>query len=97
MVVPFGIGLKYIIDDNWLVGTELGYRISVTDYIEGYSQTQGSKHKDVYYFLTVTVGYKLNTTQGGVPALFDKEYRKTHQKKSTGLKNKPKSKKQALD
>jgi OmpA-OmpF porin, OOP family len=96
MVVPFGLGFKYIIDDNWLVGTELGYRISITDYIEGYSQIEGSKHNDVYYFLNLTVGYKLNTTQSGVPALFDRDYRMTHNKKSVAQKRKPKSKKEAL-
>jgi hypothetical protein len=97
MVIPFGIGLKYIIDDSWLMGAELGYRLSVTDYIEGYSQTHDSKHNDVYYFLTLTVGYKLKTTRNGVPQLFDREYRKANQNKNAAKKNKPKSKKEALE
>lgn len=74
-VAPLGLGLKFIIDDRWLVNAELGYRISFTDYIEGYSQTRDSKHKDIYYFLTISLTYRLNTSRRGIPAIFDKEYR----------------------
>jgi hypothetical protein len=77
-VMPFGLGVKYIIDDRWLVNAELGYRISFTDYIEGYSQTKDSKHKDVYYFLTISVSYRLDTSRRGLPAMLDKEYRRSN-------------------
>jgi hypothetical protein len=98
MVVPFGLGLKYIIDDRWLMGAELGYRISISDYIDGYSQIHDSKHNDVYYFLNVTVGYKLNTTRGGIPEFLDKRYRKAHKNsRGSGERIKPRSKKEALE
>jgi OOP family OmpA-OmpF porin len=97
MVIPFGIGLKYIIDDRWLVGAELGYRISMTDYIEGYSQTSDSKHNDVYYFLSLKVGYRLETNRRGIPLFLDKQYRQVNHKKSSTAKIKPKSKKEALE
>jgi hypothetical protein len=74
-VAPIGLGLKYIIDDRWLVNAELGYRISFTDYIEGFSQTRDSKHKDIYYFLTISVSYRLNTSRRGLPVIFDREYK----------------------
>jgi len=96
-VIPFGIGLKYIIDDRWLINSELGYRISFTDYIEGYKQTQDSKHYDVYYFLNVSVGYHLKTTRKGLPVFLEKEYRASSRIKNQGNKNKPRSKREALE
>ncbi len=98
MVVPFGLGLKYTISDRWLAGAELGYRLSITDYIEGYSQTQDSKHNDVYYFLSLSVGYKLQTSRRGIPSIFDKQSAKSKSdltKKSR--KKKPKSEKEAME
>ncbi len=94
---PFGVGLKYIIDDRWLVNAELGYRYSVTDYIEGYKQTRDSKYSDVYYFLTFSVGYRLETSRRGLPSFLDKEYRKTRSKnRNKRNPQKPKSKKEAI-
>lgn len=97
-VVPFGLGLKYIIDDRWLINAELGYRIAFSDYIEGYKQTADSKHNDVYYFLHVSVGYRLETTRRGLPIFLDKEYRAVRPKRRSAVqKNKPRSKREAMD
>ncbi len=93
---PFGLGLKYTIDDRWLVSAELGYRYSLSDYLEGYTQTINSKHNDVYYFLNFCVGYRLETSRRGLPGFLDKEYRKM---KTTTNKNqkRPRNVRQALD
>lgn len=97
-VIPFGIGLKYIIDDRWLVNAELGYRISLTDYIDGYKQTQDSKHNDVYYFVNISVGYRLETTRQGLPTFLDKEFWAAKPKrKSKHSTRRPRSKKEALE
>ncbi len=97
-VVPFGLGLKYIIDDRWLLNAELGYRIAFSDYIEGYKQTRDSKHNDVYYFLQISVGYRLETTRRGLPIFLDKEYRAVKGRgRSSGNRNKPRSKREALE
>jgi len=100
IVFPFGLGLKYIVDDRWLVNAELGYRYSVSDYIEGYRQTEDSKHNDVYYFLTFSVGYRLKTSRRGLPLFLDREHRQGKEgdrkiKKRTPRI--PKSKKEALE
>ncbi len=97
MVVPFGIGLKYTISDRWLAGAELGYRLSISDYIEGFSQTQDSKHNDVYYFLGVSVGYKLITTRRGIPRIFDRQSRNAKSAIKTKEVKRPKSKKEAME
>jgi hypothetical protein len=94
-VLPFGLGLKYIIDDRWLINSELGYRISFTDYIDGFTQTQDSKHKDIYYFLTISASYRLETSRRGLPSIFDKAYRKASPIKTERNARKPRSAKQA--
>ncbi len=96
---PFGLGLKYIIDDRWLVNAELGYRYTVSDYIDGYKQIQASKHNDVYYFLTFSLGYRLKTSRRGLPSFLDKEYRQTKSGINPKKKvpKKPRSKKDAIE
>ena len=98
-VIPFGIGLKYIISDRWLVNAELGYRIPFTDYIEGFKQMTFSKHNDLYYFVNINIGYRLETTRRGLPIFLDKEYRavRSGRRSSPARKNKPRSKKEALE
>ena len=96
MVIPFGLGVKYIIDDRWLLFGELGYRYTLNDYIDGYTQTQGSKHNDVYYFLSFSVGYRLETTRKGLPGFLDRDYRKTKAAKKS-IRNQPRNKRQAIN
>jgi hypothetical protein len=96
-VMPLGLGLKYIIDDRWLVNAELGYRITFTDYIEGYKQTQASKHNDVYYFMTISACYRIETSRRGLPSVFDKAYRKKKPIKVDKTTKKPRSAKKAIE
>lgn len=95
-VVPFGAGVKYVINDRFLMNAELGYRYTTSDYLDGITQKVASKHNDVYYFLTLSVGYRLETSRKGLPAFLDKSYRRAHPNRGGELRNKPKSKKQAL-
>lgn len=39
LAIPFGIGVKYAINDTWTLGLELGFRKTFTDYIDDVSQT----------------------------------------------------------
>jgi OmpA-OmpF porin, OOP family len=75
-VIPLGIGVKYVIDERWFIGAELGYRWTFSDYIDGYKQIESSKHNDVYYFLLFTANYRIKTTKRNIPAFIDKKYRK---------------------
>jgi hypothetical protein len=94
-IVPFGLGLKYIIDDRWLVNSELGYRYTFTDYIDGFTQTHDSKHNDIYYFLTLSVSYRLESSRRGLPSIFDKANRKVKPPKNGNATRKPRSEKEA--
>lgn len=96
-VIPFGMGLKYIVDDRLLANAELGYRWSTSDYLDGITQIRGgSKHRDVYYFLTISLGYRLETTRRDIPAFMDRSYRQAHPTTRQQKRHQPKSKKQAL-
>jgi hypothetical protein len=97
-VFPFGLGLKYIFDDRWLANAELGYRFTTSDFIDGYTQTSGSKHKDVYYFLTISIDYRLKTSRYGFPLGLDRLFHKnpTVVKPNKATK-KPKSEKEAKE
>jgi len=75
-IIPFGIGLKYVIDDRWLINSELGYRLAFTDYIEGFTQVLDSKHNDIYYFLTLSLSYRLETSRRGIPSIIDRQTRR---------------------
>lgn len=39
MAIPFGFGLNYMLDRNWGVGGEFGFRYTFTDYIDDVSTT----------------------------------------------------------
>jgi hypothetical protein len=75
VVIPFGIGTKFIIDSRYSLNAEFGYRYTFSDYIEGYSNTD-SKYNDIYYFLDFTLTYRLKTTTRNLPAIIDKRYKK---------------------
>jgi OmpA-OmpF porin, OOP family len=74
-VFPFGIGVKYVIDERSYIGGELGYRWAFSDYLEGYKQTAASKHRDIYYFFLISYNYRLKTTHRNIPAILDHHYR----------------------
>jgi hypothetical protein len=57
-VVPLGMGSTMSAYPNINIGIELGFRYALTDYLDGY-HTQYSSAKDVYYFLNLTVTYRL--------------------------------------
>lgn len=65
--IPLGVGINYLISPNSLIGIDMGYRLTTTDYIDGYT-SQYSEHNDVYYFMTFVFTYKLKTSEKGLPS-----------------------------
>ena len=66
-VIPVGLGATLIYTPNINFGLEIAGRYALTDYIDGYT-SQYSKARDVYYFLNITVTYKLKTSPKGLPS-----------------------------
>ena len=79
--VPFGVGVRYILDDRWVAGAELGYRWTATDYLDGFTQERFSKFNDVYYILQFKAGYRLRTSRRGIPVFLDRGFKKTRRSK----------------
>jgi hypothetical protein len=75
-VIPVGLGATMIYSPDFNFGLELGGRYSFSDYIDGYSNPQFSKARDVYYFLNFTFTYKMSTAQNGVPVFINKMFRR---------------------
>lgn len=66
--IPGGLGTTLIYSPNLNIGVEVGGRYTFTDFLDGYT-SQYSKAKDVYYFLNITVTYKLKTGPNGLPSI----------------------------
>lgn len=65
-VIPFGVGLKYLIDPNWSLSAEFGARKTFFDYIDEISEGDQIRKNfqfgngfdnDWYYFLGFTISY----------------------------------------
>jgi OOP family OmpA-OmpF porin len=74
-IASIGLGLKYIIDDHWILAGELGYRYTISDYMDGYTQTLNSEFNDVYYVLDISIVYRLKTTRRNIPAILDRKFK----------------------
>jgi OmpA-OmpF porin, OOP family len=75
--LPIGIGLKYILSDKWLLGWELGYRHTISDYLDGI-ETPWSNNPDVYWISSLNLSYRIPTSRRGIPVFLDSHYRKAH-------------------
>ena len=76
VALPIGLGLRYVIDDRWLLGGELGYRWTASDYLDGYHNAKYSKNNDVYYFLLFNVNYRLKTSRRNIPVFLDSNFKR---------------------
>ncbi len=65
-VIPGGLGATLIYSPNLNFGIEVSGRYALTDFLDGYT-SQYSKANDVYYFLNLSVTYKLKSGPHGLP------------------------------
>ena len=65
-VMMLGIGLKYIYSNKLVFGAELGGRYALSDGVDGYT-SPFSKSNDIYYFATLSIGFRLKTDRFGYP------------------------------
>ncbi len=71
IVAPLGIGFFYIHNSYLEFGIEIGPRIALSDYIDGF-QSNWSKFYDVYYLTMFSVRYRVETSRQGFPVFFNK-------------------------
>ncbi len=58
-VIPVGLGLRYMVSNRIFINAEATYRITSSDYIDGFSYTANPAKNDHYYGLTLGVSYRL--------------------------------------
>jgi hypothetical protein len=57
-VIPVGAGLRYMVSNRIFVNAEVTYRITASDYIDGFSDSGNPEKNDHYYGLTLGVSYR---------------------------------------
>jgi hypothetical protein len=73
--IPIGLGIKYIISDKWILGYEIGYRQTLSDYLDGF-KSPSSKRADIYWISTLNLSYRIATSRRGLPIFMDREWRR---------------------
>jgi hypothetical protein len=73
--VPVGAGFKFIISDKWMVGYEIGYRQSFSDFLDGF-QSPWSKRWDGYWISSINLIYRIPTSRRGIPIFLDPAWKR---------------------
>jgi hypothetical protein len=73
--IPIGLGMKYIVSDKWVLGYELGFRQSFSDYLDGF-KPPSSKRNDVYWISSINLSYRIPTSRRGLPLFLDKQWKR---------------------
>lgn len=60
-VIPLGAGLKYTLNERWTANAELGFRMSMSDYLDGFSKAGNASAKDFYYALKLGISYQFGS------------------------------------
>lgn len=58
VVIPLGIGLRYDLSPDLTLNMETAYRLTNTDYIDGFSESANPRLNDHYLSQTVGISYK---------------------------------------
>ena len=58
LVLPVGLGVRYYLSDKIGVQAETSYRLSATDYLDGFSRSANPGEKDHYYSHSIGVIYR---------------------------------------
>ena len=58
-VLPVGVGVRYNLSSRFAVTAESSYRLSFTDYLDGFSQSVNPAKNDHYHSTTIGLVYRL--------------------------------------
>jgi hypothetical protein len=73
--LPLGAGFKIIVSDKWMVGYEIGYRQSLSDFMDGF-KSPWSKRWDGYWISSINLIYRMPTSRRGLPLFLDPAWKK---------------------
>jgi opacity protein-like surface antigen len=68
-VIPVGAGLRYMVTNQIFINAEVTYRITSSDYIDGFSYSANPNKNDHYYGLTLGVSYRFGWTGINCPKI----------------------------
>jgi hypothetical protein len=68
-VIPVGAGLRYMVSNRIYINAEATYRITASDYIDGFSYAANPAKNDHYYGLTLGISYRLGLNGLGCPKI----------------------------
>ena len=82
LVIPVGVAARYILNDQWILGAEVGWRWTSTDFLDGFTTSrEATKHNDVYYFLMFNITHRIKTSRRGLPAFMDRSFQNVRRSK----------------
>ena len=59
LVLPVGVGVRYVLTPAWSLNLEANYRFSETDYLDGFSRVGNDGRNDHYYSIMLGVLFKI--------------------------------------
>ncbi len=68
-VIPIGAGIRYAITPSLVLNSELNYRHTFSDYLDGFSKAANPKQKDKYYSISVGLFIVLERRTVGIVRL----------------------------
>jgi len=61
-VLPIGAGIRYMISNQFFINAEATYRITGSDYVDGFSYAGNPARNDHYYGITLGISYRFGST-----------------------------------
>jgi hypothetical protein len=68
-VIPVGVGLRYMATNHIFINAEATYRITASDYIDGFSYSGNPEKNDHYYGLTLGLSYRFGSNGLSCPKI----------------------------
>lgn len=72
-VIPFGVGVRYDLSENWTLGLEAGFRLAFSDYLDGVSKAANPSRNDRYKLSGLTITYRINNKDKDRDGILDKD------------------------
>lgn len=69
LALPVGIGMQYMLNENWVLRGEALYRFTGTDYLDGFSKVANNISRDAYYTVQVGIGYRFGKNAYRCPSV----------------------------
>lgn len=60
-MIPVGAGLRFALNERWSLHSEIGFRLNMSDYIDGFSKSGNPEAKDCYYALKLGISYQFGS------------------------------------